>query len=234
MKHSCLVIDDEELARELLTTHLAKLPEFELIGQCASALEARGVLQANNVDLLFLDIEMPVLKGIDFLKSLHNPPHVIFTTAYRNYAVEGFDLNAVDYLLKPITFERFFRAADKYLRQNAKQSTTTQVAAPSLQKDTIFIRKNRKQVKLELAKIKYIESLKDYVQIVTQEERHVVKHSLTSLLDLLDKRFMRIHRSFVVNIDKITAYTKQDVEIGSKELPIGELYRAMVESRLKG
>lgn len=229
MIHQCLVVDDEDLARELITGHLQQLPEFNLVTTCASALEARQILQTQNVDLLFLDIEMPVLKGTDFLKSLLHPPKVIFTTAYRSYAVDGFDLNAVDYLLKPITFERFYQATSKYLEQF--QTNQTEISTPT-RRHHIFIRKDRKQIKLLLSDIQYVESLKDYIKIVTDQETHTVKHRLTAFLELLDDRFLQIHRSFIVNLDRVTAYTKQDVEIGAKELPVGEFYKEGVWERL--
>jgi len=230
MIHQCLVVDDEELARELIAGHLEQLPEFNLVCTCASALEARRVLQTRTVDLLFLDIEMPVLKGTDFLKSLLQPPKVIFTTAYRNYALDGFDLNAVDYLLKPITFERFYKATSKYLEQ--AQATPLKVPAPT-RSEHIFIRKDRKQIKLLLADIQYVESLKDYIKIVTDQEAHTIKHRLSTFLELLDDRFLQVHRSFLVNLDRVTAYTKQDVEVGTKEIPIGEMYRQVVQKRLR-
>jgi DNA-binding LytR/AlgR family response regulator len=172
---------------------------------------------------------MPVLKGTDFLKSLLHPPKVIFTTAYRNYAVDGFDLNAVDYLLKPITFERFYQATSKYPKHT--QASASEAPASS-RRDHIFIRKDRKQIKLQLANIQYIESLKDYIKIVTDHDTHTIKHRLTAFLELLDDRFVQIHRSFLVNLDRVTAYTKQDVEIGAKELPIGELYKEAILGRL--
>ncbi|WP_020571340.1 LytR/AlgR family response regulator transcription factor [Neolewinella persica] len=229
MTHRCLIIDDEDLARELITSHLEKLPEFTLVGTCASALEARQILQTRTVDLLFLDIEMPVLKGTEFLKSLRHPPKVIFTTAYRNYAIDGFNLNAVDYLLKPITFERFYQSTSKYL----EQFQTSRAESPvSSRRDHIFIRKDRKQIKLELSDIQYVESLKDYIKIVADHETHTIKHRLTAFLELLDDRFLQVHRSFLVNLDRVTAYTKQDIEIGAKELPIGELYKEVVIEKL--
>lgn len=238
MTHRCLIVDDEELARELIASHLSQLPQFELVAACASAIEARSVLQKNHIDLLFLDIEMPVLKGTDFLSSLLQPPKVIFTTAYRDYAINGFELNAVDYLLKPIIFERFFKATEKYLQSHPGPTHIAPAAAPGpsvprgkvspFRKDHIFIRKDRKQVRLQLDHIDYVESQKDYVVIVSPTATHRIKSALTTFLAQLDGRFLRIHRSYVVNMEKITAFTKQDVEIGTIELPIGEMYRGEV------
>lgn len=228
--YKCLIVDDEELARDLIANHLGQLAEFEVVALCESAIEARGVLQKEEIDLIFLDIEMPVLKGTDFFKNLVQKPSVIFTTAHRNYAIEGFDLNAVDYLLKPITFQRFFKATEKFLSQNqTKISSSVVISTPIKQaNDFIFIRKDRKQLKLFLDSILYIESLKDYVKIHLPSQKHTVKYSITSFLELLDNRFLRVHRSYIVNVDKITAYTKHDIEIGDIEIPIGESYRKSV------
>ncbi|MEM1356778.1 MAG: LytTR family DNA-binding domain-containing protein [Bacteroidota bacterium] len=236
MTHRCLIVDDEELARELIASHLSQLPQFELAASCASAIEAHSVLQTTHIDLLFLDIEMPVLKGTDFLSSLLHPPKVIFTTAYRDYAINGFELNAVDYLLKPIIFERFFKATEKYLLSHSAPTRLAPNdklrASPALptanRKDHIFIRKDRKQVRLQLDQIDYVESQKDYVVIVTPTVIHRIKSPLTAFLNQLDGRFLRIHRSYLVNTEKVTAFSKQDVEIGTKELPIGEYYREEV------
>ncbi|HAS46991.1 MAG TPA: DNA-binding response regulator [Microscillaceae bacterium] len=230
MTYKCLVVDDEELARELIVDHLSKLEEFELVAACASAIEARTILKQQRIDLMFLDIEMPVLKGTDFFKHLLQPPRVIFTTAYRDYAVEGFELNAVDYLLKPITFDRFFKAIDKFLNQQLPSPPATSNVPSTTAKATyIFIRKDRKQVKLFLHEIVYIESLKDYIQIHETNQKHVVKYSLVSFISLLDHRFLRVHRSYVINVDKVTAYTKHDVELGPIEVPIGENYKQTVQ-----
>ena len=237
MKYKCLIIDDEDLARELIETHLANLTEFELVASLPSAIAARKILQNESIDLLFLDIEMPLLKGTDFFKNLVNKPAVIFTTAYRDYALDGFDLNAVDYLLKPVTFQRFLKATDKFLNLKSKSSKPVEVMRPVenvSKRASIFIRKDRKQVKVFLDEIQYIESLKDYVKIVLHNDSYVVKYSLLAIMKLLDDRFLRIHRSFIINMDKVTAYTKQDVELGDRELPIGDSYKEEVYGRFGG
>lgn len=229
MTYKCLIIDDEDLARELIESHLAQLTEFEIVASCASAIAARKVLQTEQIDLLFLDIEMPVLKGTDFFRNLVHQPKVIFTTAYRDYALDGFELNAVDYLLKPITFERFFKATEKFLNQQASIAIPINTPFSSPAKEPfIFIRKERKQVKVFLKDMLYIESLKDYIKIHQAAEVHTIKHSITAFQKLLDERFLRIHRSFIINTDKITAFTKHDIEIGALEIPIGETYRKAV------
>lgn len=226
MTYTCLIVDDEELARELIETHLSQLSDFELIGSCSSAIEASKVLQEQAVDLLFLDIEMPVLKGTDFFKNLVHKPMVIFTTAYRDYAVEGFELNAVDYILKPITFERFFKAIEKFRTQQNKVVTpVTQEVVSKNKEGYMYIRKDRKQIKVVFDEILYIESLKDYIKIHLKDQTHITKYSISAFEKNLDHRFIRIHRSYIVNRNKITAYTKNDIEIGQIEIPIGENYK---------
>ncbi|CAL2103694.1 LytTR family two component transcriptional regulator [Tenacibaculum sp. 190130A14a] len=224
MTYKCLIVDDEALARGLIQTHLSQLDDFEVVASCPSAIEASKILQEESIDLLFLDIEMPVLKGTDFFKHLVHKPKVIFTTAYRDYAIEGFELNAVDYILKPITFQRFFNAIEKF-RTLQRGSMVTQVSSPQPKNHFIFIRKDRKQVKVYLDAILYIESLKDYVKIHETETQHITKSSISAFEEKLDARFVRIHRSYIINKDQITAYTKNDVEIGNIEIPIGENYR---------
>lgn len=231
MKYKCLIIDDEKLARGLIQTHLSQLDDFELVASCSSAIEASSILQKEPIDLLFLDIEMPVLKGTDFFKNLIHKPKVIFTTAYRDYAVEGFELNAVDYIVKPITFQRFFHAIEKF-RTLHKRSNPEAISASENKDGFMFIRKDRKQVKVHFDAILYIESIKDYVKIHTQEESLLTKSSMSAFEEKLDERFMRVHRSYIINKDKITAYTKNDIEIGAIEIPIGDNFRSNLNSFL--
>lgn len=231
MRYRCVIVDDEELARGLIKNHLAQLDDFEVVASCGSAIEASKILKEEKVDLLFLDIEMPVLKGTDFFKNLMHKPKVIFTTAHRDFALDGFDLNAVDYLLKPITFARFFKAIEKFLAQN--QPSINPLENPEESKtDYVFVRKDRKQVKVFFDDILYIESIKDYIKIITPDDTLLIKESLKSFVDALDDRFFRTHRSYIVNLDKITAYTKQDIEIGKLEIPIGDSYRSSVSKIL--
>ncbi|WP_350292930.1 LytTR family DNA-binding domain-containing protein [uncultured Croceitalea sp.] len=226
MSYQCVIIDDEPLARELLEGYLEKIPDFKLIASCSSAIEASGFLNKNKVDLLFLDIEMPVLKGTDFFKNLVHKPEVIFTTAYRDYAVDGFELNALDYLLKPIFFERFFSAIQKFLKQK-QTNIEGQLAHTKLSKTSyLFVNKAKKQIKVVFDDILYIESLKDYIKIHFKEgEPLQVKESISAFEKRIDNRFIRLHRSYIVNSEKITAYTKNDVEIERLEIPIGNNYK---------
>jgi len=226
MPYKCVIIDDEELARELIATHLNRFEDFELVASCASAIEAHKILQETSIDLLFLDIEMPVLKGIDFYKSLENKPKVIFTTAYRDYAFDGFELNAIDFLLKPIVFARFLSAIEKF-------KASVKPLEQDLDLDHIYIQSNKKHIKIDFDKVLFVESLKDYIKIYLENDTLTIKHGLGAFANKLDSRFCRIHRSFIVNLQKVTAYTKNDVEIGDKEIPIGDLYREDVISSLE-
>ena len=229
-KYKCLIVDDEELARELMVTHLSQFPDFEIVSVCQSAIEAHRVLKTQTVDLIFLDIEMPVLKGTDFLKSLSTSPKVIFTTAHREYAMEGFELDVVDYLLKPIVFQRFLKAIEKFYET---QHTNLAVVLENQERTHLFVQYHKKNIKVLFDDILFVESKKDYINIVTNDKRLLIKHGLTDFEHKLDKRFIRLHRSYIVNKDKITAYTKQDVEIGEQELPIGDLYKNSVIEQLK-
>lgn len=227
MVHKCLIVDDEALARELVATHLAQLDDFEVVASCANAMEARRILQQQKIDLLFLDIEMPLLKGTTFFKGLSEKPRVIFTTAFRDYAVEGFELNAVDYLVKPILFDRFLQAIDKFVA--SLQVETGQIEES---KNYIYVQSKRKNIKVLLDEINYVESVKDYIRIHLLESTLMVKYGISAFEQQLDRRFLRIHRSFLVNTDKVTAFTRQDVEIGSTEIPIGESYKDEVLNKL--
>jgi len=231
MIYKCLIVDDESLARELIETHLSQLDNFKLIASCSSAIAAHKILQSETIDLMFLDIEMPVLKGTDFLKTLKHKPKVIFTTAYRDYAIEGFNLNAVDYILKPITFQRFFQAIEKFT--NSNKSKVRESESSKNQNAYIFIQSKKKNIKVFFNDINYIESIKDYIRIHLQDSSIMIKHGITSFEEKLDTRFLRIHRSYIINSTKITAFTKQDIEIGKIEIPIGDFYKAKVLQHLK-
>ena len=228
-KYKCLIVDDEELARELIATHLSQLPDFEIVAICASAIEANTVLKTKTIDLLFLDIEMPVLKGTDFLKNLVHKPKVIFTTAHREYAIESYELNVVDYLLKPIVFNRFFKAVEKFLDTQIVIEANTNTSEST----HIFVQSNKKNIKVNYDEILYIESIKDYIKIHTLNSTLIIKHGISAFEEKLDNRFIRVHRSYIVNSQKVTAYTKQDIEIGAIEIPIGDLYKKSALEKLK-
>lgn len=232
MKIKCLLVDDEPLAISLLQNHISKLDYLEVVGTCPNALKAAEVLRTTAVDLMFLDIKMPQITGIDFLKTLRNPPSVIFTTAYREYALESYELDIIDYLLKPITFDRFFKATDRYLRISAP--VNNKIITPT-QEDFIYIKNGPKFNKINVDSILYIESVKDYI-IVHQKDgvKLNAKYKISDIeMELQDKNFLRIHRSFIINLKNITAFTAYDVEIGQIEIPIGASYKEYVFKMLK-
>lgn len=221
MTYKCIIIDDEPLARELIASHLSNFENFELIDSFENALKAYTFLETNTIDLVFLDIEMPLLKGNDFLKKLKNPPKVIFTTAYREYAIEGYELNVIDYLLKPITFDRFFVAIEKFKQfQNPKEEIKT------IPDNHIFVSSGSKNIKIVLDEILFIESLKDYITIHLENGKsHHIKQNISVFEKQLDFNFIRIHRSYIIHTRKLTAYSKNEVEINGVEIPIGNSYK---------
>ncbi|MDP9078679.1 MAG: LytTR family DNA-binding domain-containing protein [Bacteroidota bacterium] len=226
MKIRCLVVDDEPLAIQLLQKHIAQLDFFELAGTCNNAVKALSILNSQPIDLLFLDIKMPQLSGIDLLNNLRNPPKTILTTAYREYALDGFELGVMDYLVKPITFDRFFKAIERYL--GTINHATPEVLSSS-EPQLIYLKSANKYFKIDTRDILYAESRKDYVQVHTREKVITSKYKLGDLERELDgKGFIRIHRSFLANLNHITAFTANDVEIGNLELPIGESYKIHV------
>lgn len=242
MRLRCLLVDDEPLALDVLESYIHRIEGLELIARCENALEAFEIIQQQPVDLLFLDIQMPKLDGIEFLKTLQSPPKVIFTTAYRDYAIEAFELDAVDYLLKPIPFSRFLKAVSKAYSQIGQKPTTPGPVLNALpvanipddslplgSMENIIVRADKKMVKVPLMDILYIESLKDYVIIHLGGRRIVTKQKISYLEQKLpDGQFLRIHRSFLVAIKKIQAFSPNHVEINGQELPIGRSYKSEV------
>src|SRR5690349_14983758 len=209
-KIHCLIIDDEPPAREILKQHIAGVEALELAGTCSNAVEAVSFLKEHPVDLLLLDIQMPQLLGTNFIRTLKNPPKVIFTTAFRKYAVEGFELDAVDYLLKPISFERFLKAVNKVLQMHiVADHAPTEPTEQKKEEETTFsyFRTDRKMVKIFFEDMLFIEALKDYIKIVTTDKTIVTKYVLSDLEDLLPaNNFLRIHKSYIVAINKIESY----------------------------
>lgn len=230
MKIRCLLIDDEPIALEILKKHIQKLENLEISGICANAVEAFELLRKHPVDLIFLDIQMPKITGIDFLRALKNPPKVIIVSAYRNYALEGFELDVMDYLLKPVSFERFLKAIDKYYNRSytsvIEKNASTE--AENIEK-FIWVRADRKNLKINVSDIRYVEGLKDYVKIYLKDQMVISKASLKEMEEKLPAgRFLRIHRSYLVSVQKIRAFTHEHVEVDRNILPIGISYRASV------
>lgn len=231
MKIKCLIVDDEPPAREVLKRYVQDLPMLELAGECGNAIQAITALQQGAVDLLFLDIRMPQLNGNDLLKTLKNPPKVIFTTAYTEYALEGYELDVVDYLMKPVRFDRFIKAVNKAFPLPAQKSLAEEALAPPEKKNDSFVyfRADRKMVKVLLSDILYIESMKDYVKVFAAAGPVITKQSISSVEAMLpEKEFVRTHRSFIVSVSRIKTFTTELIEIGNAEIPIGKLYRNAV------
>lgn len=226
-------MDDEPLAIQIIQAHLAQIPDMELVASFENPLEAFELIKTSKIDLVFLDIQMPLLSGIDFVKTLVHPPQIIFTTAHRNYAIESYELDVVDYLLKPITFIRFFKAVNKFKNLTNLSVSTVDTVAPEMVHDHIYVNSNKKFIKVAFDQILYVESIKDYVHIHTVTQSIITKDKISGFGDKLPGNFKRIHRSFIVNTLHVNAFTATHVEIGQKELPIGNSYKNEVISFLK-
>ncbi|MEZ4774848.1 MAG: response regulator transcription factor [Bacteroidia bacterium] len=237
MKIRCVIVDDEPLALDVLESYIEKIEDLELVARVENAIEAFNLLNREKVDLLFLDIQMPRLTGIELLKNISHPPRVIFTTAYRDYALQGYELDVVDYLLKPISFDRFLRAVTK-IYQIGGQTESVEPASiyPDTEPETgnysdafIYLKADKKMIKVLLKDILYIESLKDYIRVRTKD-RTVTAYQRISYMEekLPEDKFMRVHRSYIIAMDKVDAYCNPCIEIGKTEIPIGRNYRSEV------
>jgi DNA-binding LytR/AlgR family response regulator len=227
-QYNCIIIEDEPLAAEILEDYIADVPFLNLKHTYPDAIRALEGLRAGNIDLIFLDINLPKLKGLDFIQTLKHPPNIIITTAYHEYALQGYELNVVDYLLKPIEFSRFLKSVNKLKSIVSGKAGTAPISVGD-SRDHMFVNTNRKKVKLYFKDILYIESLKEYVRIYTTEKILTAKFQLGQIDELLPKaEFLRIHRSFIVSKAKIEAYNSAEVEINGKSLPIGRSYKELV------
>ena len=236
-KVKVLLVDDEPYALDILENYLQGLAQMEIIGRCSNALDAFQVLQKTAVDLLFLDIRMPGLQGTELIRSLKNPPKVVFTTAFENYALEGFELNAVDYLLKPVSFPRFLKAIDKVFAllhiQNTHPGDQSRESIPPTQEIFIYLKVERKTTKINVSEILWIESEGDYVKVKLKEKMIVSKHKISLLEELLpEDQFLRIHRSYIVSVAKIDSYHANFVEVAGARLPIGRSFKEECSNRL--
>jgi len=229
---NCIAVDDEKLVLDLLVDNIKKVPFLNLVARCKNAMEASAVLHEQTVDLIFLDIQMPGLSGLQFMESLSNPPMVVFITAYKDYALEGFNLNAIDYLLKPVSFERFLKACNKAQEMFSLQQKTF---SKDEQPDYFFVYVEYNLVKISIPEILYIEAMKDYVKIFTSTSNRpvITKMTLKSMEEkLASHRFVRTHKSYIVSADKVTAIKRDLICIGNNELPLSEVYRPQVEKML--
>ena len=226
----CVIVDDEPVAREIIESFVVKIPSLELLKSCKNASEAIVFMQNEEVDVFFLDINMPEITGLSLAKIINRKAKIIFTTAYRDYAVDGFNLNVIDYLLKPIAFDRFLEAVQKVFDNcfEPKLNMQTKIA-----KDFMFVRADRKMVKIDFQDIFFIESLGDYVKIFTKDSTVITRETISNLEDkLIGENFMRVHRSFIVSIPKITSYTNEFIEVNNKAIPISRSYKEAVLQKL--
>ncbi|NEW80162.1 MAG: response regulator transcription factor [Gelidibacter sp.] len=230
----CIIVDDEPIAREILENHLKKIDAVNVIATCKNAIEAFNEINSNQIDLIFLDINMPEISGLSFARSINKNIKVIFTTAYREYAVDGFNLQAVDYLLKPISFERLLQAVQKYLGENISVISESTSEMTQEKSEFIFVRSDRKMIKINFSEINYIESFSDYIKIFIENTVVVTRETITSIEAKLPKKdFIRIHRSFIVSIAKIDSFTNEFIEVKNKAIPISRSYKKDVLSRLE-
>lgn len=230
MNIRCLLIDDEPPALEILQSHISNINGLEVAAKCKNAVEAFDVLHEKHIDLIFLDIKMPKLIGTDFLKSLANPPKVIFVTAYREYALDSYDLDAVDYLVKPVTFERFLKAVFKVKRLMGHEGVPAATEYKKNPEAFVYVRVNKSMQKVFVNQIVYIESCKDYVKLfLATGENFIARQSITSMENMLSAHsFLRVHRSFMISLARMTGYNNNDIIIAGKEIPIGRLYKQAV------
>ncbi len=222
----CIIVDDEPPAIRVLENYIHSVPQLKIVKTCNNALDAINVLNTEQIDLMFLDIHMPKLLGTEMIKSLHSPPKVIFTTAHKDFAIEAFELDAIDYLLKPISLERFVKAVNKFCHINSHETVVE-----DLNQGFVYFRADRKMLKVFVDDIRYIESLKDYIVIHRDTDDDIkIKMPLGHVETMLPNHlFMRVHRSFIIAINKITAFTKSDIEVGKTEIPIGRSYTSIME-----
>lgn len=221
--YTCIIIDDEPIAIRVIQSYVEKLDEFKVVGAFTNALDALKVLHAQSVDLLFLDIQMPGINGMEFFRAINHPPKLIFTTAFRNYAADAFDLDALDYLVKPIPFDRFLKAINKFLDHKSAESIPVNKAENN---EFIIVKSDKKNHKLKIADILYIESLDDYIKIHLHQKALVCYLRLNAIEEQINNpALIRVHRSFLVNSVHVTAFTHYQVEIAGKHIPVGRKYK---------
>jgi len=225
-KYNCIIVEDEPIAAEILENFISRDQELNLVGKCADAVYASSLLSIHEVDLMFLDLHLPVVKGFDFLRKIKNPPFVIVTTAYHQYAVEGYELDIADYLMKPIPYERFLTAIGKFKHLMEAEDALLEMS----ERDFIFINSGKKQVKIILHDIFYIESLREYINIHTKTESFTFKMPISKIEEALNpKMFTRIHKSYIISKSKIEVKSANIIQINGKKLPVGRTYKPLLE-----
>ena len=233
-KINCLIVDDETTARDILESHLSKIDQMNIVASCKNALEAFQQITNQSIDLIFLDINMPEISGLDFAKAINHNSKVIFTTAYREYALDGFDLKAVDYLLKPIAFERLLQSVQKYLDETPKIEKESIEDIHTDSNDFIFVRSDRKMVKVKFDEILFIESISDYIKIHLTDQTIITRETISNIeVKLPSKNFIRTHRSFIVAISQINSFTHETIDIGKHQVPISRGYKIEIMQKLE-
>ncbi|WP_298498382.1 LytTR family DNA-binding domain-containing protein [uncultured Algibacter sp.] len=223
----CMIVDDETIAREVIATHVAKIPKVKIVASCTNAIEAFSILRTHDIDLVFLDINMPEISGISFAKSINKDVKIIFTTAYRDFAVEGFELQAVDYLLKPVSFDRLLKAVNTYfdIHYDANHSENTETAP----NDFMFVRADRRMIKIDYESIIYIESYSDYIKIHLANETIVTRETISAIeAKLPSNKFLRIHRSYIIALKHISSFTNEEIIVNNTALTISRSYKKEV------
>jgi DNA-binding LytR/AlgR family response regulator len=236
LKYSCIIIEDEPLAAEILSDYIKQVPFLDLKAVCTDAIYGMEMLQQEKIDLIFLDIHLPKLKGLEFLETLKTPPNVIITTAYKEYALQGYELSVLDYLLKPVRFSRFLKAVNKLKQPGIVPAAATMTVVPqNASRNYIYFNVGKKRVKIYTDDILYVESIREYVKIITTGKTIITKFQLSEMEEMLPpSEFLRIHRSFLVSKHKVDAFSAIDVEINGKIVPIGRSYKELVLSALSG
>ncbi len=230
----CLIVDDEPMAREILENHLKKIDTVHVVASCKNAMDAFNIISSKEIDVIFLDINMPEISGLSFAKSINKKIKIIFTTAYREYAVDGFDLQAVDYLLKPISLERLLQSINKYIDARIPSDLTKDHEIIEEKSSFIFVRSDRKMIKIKFSEINYIESLGDYIKITLDAKNVITRESISSIEAKLPKKlFLRTHRSYIVSIERIASFTHEYIEVKEKAIPISRSYKTSVLNKLE-
>ncbi|MCF6364988.1 MAG: LytTR family DNA-binding domain-containing protein [Bacteroidales bacterium] len=234
MKTKCIIVDDEPLAIKVIKNHLQSFKDIEIVAECSNAIETDKILREKNVDLIFLDIEMPKVSGFDFLKSLKQQPKVIIITAYRDYALKGYEYDIVDYLLKPVSFDRFYKAINKYYKQQKGLEIQIFDEGGKTGKQFVYFNEDKTIHKIFLDEILYLESFREYIKVHTLEKSVMTKLPISKIEEKLkDHEFIRIHKSFVVSVAKVKSFNSRIININNTELPIGRTYKDMVMKTLK-
>jgi len=229
MKTRCIIVDDEPIARIVIKNHLLNFNNIEIVDECKNAVQAFEVLSKVKVDLIFLDIQMPQITGIDFLKTLRNTPKVIIITAYRDYAVEGFELDVIDYLLKPVSLERFMKAVNKYYQQTHTEKIKIRESPEIKEAKFIYVNENKRIRKIFLSDIMYFESMSEYVKIITKKDTFITKNSISSFeKQLASENFIRVHKSFIISVPHIKSFNSTSIELENIEIPISRTYKNAV------